>query len=445
MNKPIVIGSLAIFSLLFLYLMTDLGILPSLHKDSVNKNGIGEITATSNSVQLKENGSLYWLDAKPSNQLQYYDSILTFENSKSQISLKDGTKIEIDPDTLIVLEAPDKNGGELKLVIIRGSAKVIGDPKRVSIVEKPEPIRFVAQVLNVDEELAPEEPQAPVVEIQPEIVLQEKPVQRPIIVVIDESPPEPMAKTVVQIKPPKIEAPRPRPWWIWAGLGMNYVDYAQTVSSLSDVSYQVVKGPSYFLRAGRFFNNSWGFDLSFKDSPGVVTGGESISVSNGDYHWRTITAEVLKVIFDDKFKIFNLSNFMNLRLGVQQHYMPFIVIQNSTSAQVRQNSLTMASLGFDYVLNKRKKLSYEIQGRYQYPVAAKASDSNTYAVSPKFAFDGSLGLIYKFTDALNLGTYWYGQWHTYDFTYFDSVGNTTNTGSQSFFYSNAELRLGIMF
>jgi hypothetical protein len=44
-----------------------------------------------------------------------------------------------------------------------------------------------------------------------------------------------------------------------------------------------------------------------------------------------------------------------------------------------------------------------------------------------------------------MGAYWYGQWHEYKFNYYNANDGVENSGDQSLFYSNAELRLGLEF
>jgi hypothetical protein len=125
--------------------------------------------------------------------------------------------------------------------------------------------------------------------------------------------------------------------------------------------------------------------------------------------------------------------------------MPFLAAQESGGAVMRKNTLLMASAGLDLTLNKNGNWLYEAMARYQYPVFATADGSNRFSINPIMAFDGLLGVAYRIAQPLRLGVYWYGQFHQYNFNYFESVEGVENTGSQSLFYSNAELRMGWEF
>ncbi|MCC6277546.1 MAG: hypothetical protein IT289_06505 [Oligoflexia bacterium] len=435
-STAIIIGVLAILTW---FLLMDLGMAPNLFKRKRAGYVIGNITQVQNTGQQRRNTDLYWLDARIESSLSYYDSLVTLDDSQLSFELTDGTQITLDENTLVILEPPESHERNLKLVLIRGDVRVKGTS--VAVVAHPEASNLVALV---------EVKREPVVEPKKEVaIIRSKP--KPIVVASREPEAEPEELEPAAI--PKVEARLDEvkvkkhvgPWWAWVGLGFNYSYYSQTISSFSDSAYQSFRGPSIFVRLGRYFLNGFGFDFSFKDSPGGVSSSTDIAVSDGEYHWRAVSLEGLKQFEFGPKTVFGMPTFFAARAGLQHHFMPFIAAQSSGEAQIRQNTLTLASLGFDWMLGQSRKLHYEVQGRYQYPISAGASGSNKFSVTPSFVFDGSVGAVYKLTETTRLGAFWYGQWHNYSFKYYDTNEGVENLGSQVLFYSNAELRLGIYF
>lgn len=246
----------------------------------------------------------------------------------------------------------------------------------------------------------------------------------------------------VQVK----EAGGPPTAWVALGLGGNYLNYGQTVPGANaEVSYESLKPVSVYGEAGATISRKWKAAASYHDSPGQVSSSPSIPVSNGSYHWKTYSGEGFYELNEDMFRVNGKPVVLDGRFGVQYHSMPFIVVQSSTrSVDIRENTLTMATIGANATLGKWEKFSYEVFGRYQYPVSAAGSGSNSFKVSPNFAFDGSMGGLYRLSN-VTLGAFWYGQWHVYNFNYTDGSTGTSNSGRQSLFYSNVEFRLGYEF
>lgn len=224
-------------------------------------------------------------------------------------------------------------------------------------------------------------------------------------------------------------------FWLWIGSGANYQYYQQSIPSVDgDSSFQNIKAPTSFARAG-FQGENFGVDLSYKQTPGEIKSSKTISVQNGNYRWETLSSEVL----------YRLTNRLwNLRFGVQHHQMPFMVLDTLTSTvTVTSNTLSMLTAGFDRTYQISEKLRGEWQMRYQHPLLAGAPDNAKFKVSSRFAFDGSIGAVYRFNPTFRGGVFWYGQWHSYGFHY-ESPSGVSN-GDQTLFYSNLELRFGLEF
>ncbi len=223
-------------------------------------------------------------------------------------------------------------------------------------------------------------------------------------------------------------------FWLWLGSGMNFQYYKQSIPNINgEATFQNIQGPTLLIHGGAQ-GKTFGMDLSYKETPGKMASSSSITVTNGKYNWRTLSTEGL-YRFDENW---------NFRLGFQNHLMPFMVL-DATSAilDVKTNTLTMLTFGFDRRLQVTSKLRAEWQMRYQQPLLSGSTDGTAFNVKPKFAFDGSVGSVYSLSDTTRLGIYWYGQWHQYSFIYGRGVNEFS--GSQTLFYSNIEIRLGLEF
>ena len=231
-------------------------------------------------------------------------------------------------------------------------------------------------------------------------------------------------------------------WWAWAGAGYNYVDYRQSVKSRGTVSDHRLKGPSEYLETGFVGANNWGGVFSAKYTPGDVNIDQGDGTNFGaSYLWTTISMEgILRKV--SKFTLYDIPIVYGLRIGVQQHRTPFVFLDSDAALQMKSNEMMTASAGI-LAEWQRRRWTYYWLVRYQYPLSTKADGANTFSIDPKFAFDGSLGLSYNFTQRFKTGLFWYGQWHQFNFIYGD--GTQTNQGFQTLFYSNIDLRFGFDF
>jgi LysM repeat protein len=243
-----------------------------------------------------------------------------------------------------------------------------------------------------------------------------------------------LAPVAIEKPPVAKNTPPQKEFWLWFGLGGNFQYYKQTIPSVAgEAIFQNIQGPTVVVSGG-FQGPNMGLDFAFKDTPGEMASSQDLSVTNGSYHWQTISAEGLYPVYDDT----------NLRFGFQHHRMPFMVLNAATSiVDVENNNLTMLTAGFDRDYWWSKNLRGEWMMRYQQPLLSGSSGGALFKVTPKFAFDGSVGGVYSFSGATRLGVYWYGQWHEYSFKY--KNGTTEFSGQQTLFYSNIELRMGLEF
>jgi hypothetical protein len=229
-------------------------------------------------------------------------------------------------------------------------------------------------------------------------------------------------------------------WWAWLGSGYNYVDYRQSVQDRGTVTSHSPRAASQYFEGGYNGSTGWGGVVSYKGTPGEITV-ENAALDKANYTWSTLGIEGFKRSLN-RLPFTNVPVVYGVRVGIQQHKTPFLFLDADTNLQLKQNRMNTASFGLLAEVQRRKWTYYWLM-RYQYPFSSVAEGSNQFEIKPTFAFDGSIGTSYNFTQRLKVGVFWYGQWHQYDFVYGD--GNVTNVGFQSLFYSNVDLRLGFDF
>lgn len=265
----------------------------------------------------------------------------------------------------------------------------------------------------------------------------------------DDAPaPTPQPPNILQPKPTPIGKPQNmgpqdivvKDFWTWIGTGVNFTTYSQSVPGLSTVNFGRIKSPSLMFHSGFFFDDQFGLDLGYRITPGQAESGSSISVQNGDYEWKTLSAET---IFRPSSATEAQKSEWLWRLGLQQHEMPFIVPLTANSIKVSSNSMTALSAGVEYKKLTKKNIRIETLLRYQHPIASSSEVGSSFNLSPQFTFDGSVGAAYQLRSSAFLGVYWCGQYHSYKFDYTNN--SNSFSGKQSLFNSNVDLRLGVEF
>jgi hypothetical protein len=268
---------------------------------------------------------------------------------------------------------------------------------------------------------------APVVEII------EVPVQKAAVPVVEPIP-GPVAE--VQEDPSGLF----KEFWIWGGWGPNFSSVNQSVPGLSNIDFGGIGKSSTSLNAGFWVLDDVGLNLSYRDTPGEAKSSQTMTVNNGDYHWKTIGVEVL--VRSEK----NVASKqdLNFRLGIQQTQLPFLVPINAASINMTEASITNLTLGFEYKKLLREKFRFEWMLRYQQPIASSGEVGETLTVKPRLTFDTSIGTAYEFSKNIYLGVYWYNQYQKFNFDYNNNAG-VAFTGSQTTFFSTFDLRLGVEF
>lgn len=233
-------------------------------------------------------------------------------------------------------------------------------------------------------------------------------------------------------------------FWINGGVGINYVQFGQTVDGFADLAYESVKSPTVYANLGFYLTDSIGLEASYKDTIGEIKDMQN-SGQVFEYNWKTYSVDLLyrgRPYKNDDGFIRGMQ--WVWRLGAQQHFMPFLDVPDISQLNVdlKENSILMANAGFSYFFATSPSFRYELTLRYQHPIAS-SNDSTTFEISPNFSFDGSIGATYRLSDHFNMGIHWYGQWHSFSYEY--GEGANQLSGDQDIIFSNIDFRLGVEY
>ncbi len=223
----------------------------------------------------------------------------------------------------------------------------------------------------------------------------------------------------------------------WAGTGFNYITYKQ-----GDFSFQSLSLPSQYLKFWYEIIPYLELNVSAKSSPGEVSSGAAVSVLQGGYSWDNLGVEASYSPESFETELFGLETLFGVIGGVQYHLVPYVVQVGVNQASIRTNEVIMGSLGGRALLIQSRRWEYEVFLRYQHVV----SSGDLFDIGSSFAFDGSLGAIYRFKNrSWRLGAFSYGQYFSYQTTRINTVTLARDRLDHSLFFSNIELRLGYEF
>ena len=282
--------------------------------------------------------------------------------------------------------------------------------------------------------------------------------QPPKVSVLDtQTSQDPKSKDNVNLaKAPDDPAPAPRcednskiGLRAFLGLGINYVRYTENLTDVS-TSYADFRGPSTHLGIAMDLTDHYAIEADYKDTP-FQFNNASVGLPNTFGDWQTLLLQVTQKsdgasAWTDRYLNDKPGqNEISWLYGVQLHQLPIPLFSSSTE----QPFLKTVQI-FDLSAGARWQRYWNPFTRttmllhLQYPIASSASTGgSSFQVNPVIFFDGSIGIDKRLKDHLWLGLHWYGQYQQFNFSYSDS--QVSDSGAQSTFFSDLELRLTFDF
>ncbi|MCB0351750.1 MAG: FecR domain-containing protein, partial [Bdellovibrionales bacterium] len=126
MDKKLITGALALLIIQIALLAFDVNFDLAGHdsREKSHAKDIGVVTIKKQNVKKRSQGSVVWEDSERGSRLKSNDSILTLENSSAQIELSNDIKIDLQENTLIVLEPQkDQNTDSFRIRFSRGHVR----------------------------------------------------------------------------------------------------------------------------------------------------------------------------------------------------------------------------------------------------------------------------------------------------------------------------------
>lgn len=128
MDRYLLSGSVTLLILEIALLLGDLGVIPfdplHLRPSVAVTEQIGSVINVNQNVRRKSQGSLIWENSSPKDQLYAFDSLLTLKNSSAKVSLQGDIQLQLNENTLVVLEPIVEGKSEhLRLKFARGTMR----------------------------------------------------------------------------------------------------------------------------------------------------------------------------------------------------------------------------------------------------------------------------------------------------------------------------------
>lgn len=257
------------------------------------------------------------------------------------------------------------------------------------------------------------------------------------------SPPD--TDQVVQLRtqaPVRRETPRLYSLDFNFGLGSNYIEFAQNGVEVSNLHYASIQGPSFSISTEIHWANRYGAELSYAQFPGRIQSSVA-TLKEERFNWTTLGLEG-KYRFPVQFG-FGSQRHFGILFGAFHHRLPYVQTTDFDEAEIRNYEMTMATLGGEFTSQIGKKLKSEVYLRYAHPLSQKESNGDSLLMNTQFAFDGSIGAKYLYHNNFNIGLFWYGQFQKYRYSMINAINGDPDSGTNSLFFSNLELRMGYSY
>lgn len=183
MKKNILLVLLLLFGLgVIIYHETIVDIIDQSLSPKDTRETIATIDSLEGRVRFKAAKTLKYKNARDNQDLKNQDTITTDENSRAKIKFASGFEIQVEPNSLIVIENPKKDEqGRIQITFLKGDFKVIksGAPNQVIVSkdkkfqdlagrtpQKPIEIDLTPQNLIPDEKVEAAQIKTPKIEVE---------------------------------------------------------------------------------------------------------------------------------------------------------------------------------------------------------------------------------------------------------------------------------------
>jgi hypothetical protein len=234
---------------------------------------------------------------------------------------------------------------------------------------------------------------------------------------------------------------RNKGYTLWVGSSLNYSSYTQDSTNTSGMGTQNFGIPNHFTFQARP-SETWGFNLFYENVGGAP--GYSGNITNWNYNRVSYGAEVTYVAkrnMDSQ----GVGSEMVITLGAEEMTMPFLSALPGSQFNATTNNEMLLMAGIQYNTNHNKRLRYEFDAHFLYPVSASAANSDSFSLQPQYGFEASAGLVYRLTPHLFAGTDLRAEYFSNGYSFSSPSLGTSYSGNQTFLDLTFELKLGYSF
>ncbi len=138
MEKKLLYSAIALFTLELVIFLADLGYLPTPIFESnevqTRQPMIGFVRKTRETVRKKSHESIFWQPTSNKDTLNAYDSILTLENSAAELELENDIQLNLNGNTLVVLEPVEAQGQKrFRIQFQKGNLRTLSSKQDVTM------------------------------------------------------------------------------------------------------------------------------------------------------------------------------------------------------------------------------------------------------------------------------------------------------------------------
>ena len=222
------------------------------------------------------------------------------------------------------------------------------------------------------------------------------------------------------------------------GIGVNGLQFTQSGGELNSGTFASLNAPNFMMNAAINIESNFKVNFEYHSLPGNIDISSSSKIDKNKYHWKTVIFEGEVVVLEKE----NLS--VDLLFGGEVHQVPFLSLNDDESVNLFENQLANSILGIKIYKKVGDSYCYESLLRYQTLLSSRSTSNNDFKANQKMMFDGSLGIEKFLKNRYHFGLYWFGQYENISYN-FKRVGLVATSGSQQFFNSNVQFRMGYDF
>ncbi|MBY0315089.1 MAG: hypothetical protein K2Q26_06195 [Bdellovibrionales bacterium] len=227
-----------------------------------------------------------------------------------------------------------------------------------------------------------------------------------------------------------------RKWKAAVGLGLNAVQYTQSLPQRANLTTSDSSTSSYHAKIQYQWNPNWSTFISYKQGTSNYNPASNVVIDATDYTWSAINLETFWKLSAPKKKWS-----WGLRSGVARSAIPFLHINQLGDLVHKDLTLNTAGLGV-WFLTQWGKFSFDASVKYQIPIGVEAPSGDQVEFASPMFYEYGATVSYP-VYRVRVGLLLLNQTFNYDFSYSDQV--IQSKGKAEFGIFNVQLFTSFQF